>query len=199
MQTTLLHELCHVAAWIVDGNVGNPPHGPCFQKWVTIVTDTIRPTIPITTTHKFEIHYKYAWECINPSCPVTLLRRHHRRSIDIKRHVCGKCRGPLREVDTTQQEEQSSLDGTKNDPAPKITNTTTRRPLTEYHRFIQKHTKRVTKQLLQEQQEKLGQLSSSATTTTRRQQQPIPKIAPQKVMKECAKLWQQYKKDKVVK
>ena len=75
LQTTLLHELCHVAAWIVDGNV-KPPHGPCFQKWVAIVTNAIQPTIPIPTKHNFEIHYKYSWECTNTSCSDTLIKRH---------------------------------------------------------------------------------------------------------------------------
>jgi hypothetical protein len=29
---TLLHELCHAAAWVVDHS-NRPPHGPIFKKW----------------------------------------------------------------------------------------------------------------------------------------------------------------------
>jgi predicted SprT family Zn-dependent metalloprotease len=188
LRTTLLHELCHVAAWIVDGNV-KPPHGPCFQKWVAIVTNAIQPTVPIPTKHNFVIHYKYSWECINPSCSVTLIKRHSRRSIDIKRHVCGKCRSPLREVN--QHSPPPSTDGTGNvrNDATSTRHPTTRRPLTEYNRFIQTHAKIVTKQLRQ-------QMKHPPNTT--KSMKKKRKVSPQKVMKECAKLWKQHKK-KIVK
>ena len=32
LRNTLVHELCHVAAWLVD-HVNKPPHGKEFQKW----------------------------------------------------------------------------------------------------------------------------------------------------------------------
>ena len=186
LQTTLLHELCHVAAWMVDGNV-KPPHGPCFKKWATIANNAI-PTVPIQTKHNFEIQYKYSWECMNPSCSVTFIQRHSRRSVDIKRHVCGKCRGPLHENHTQQQScSDSSTVATKNSIVP--------RPLTEYHRFIQKHTKIVTKQLMQQQKLK-QQLKHPSIKASR--MKTTGNVSPQKVMKECAKLWQQHKK-KVVK
>lgn len=35
LRSTLLHELCHAAAWLVDG-VHKPPHGKCFKKWASI-------------------------------------------------------------------------------------------------------------------------------------------------------------------
>jgi hypothetical protein len=35
LRTTLLHEMCHAAAWMIDG-VSKPPHGKCFQKWAQI-------------------------------------------------------------------------------------------------------------------------------------------------------------------
>ena len=188
LQTTLLHELCHAAAWIVDGNL-KPPHGPCFQKWVAIATKAIQPTIPITTKHKFEIHYKYSWECVNPSCSVTLIRRHNRRSIDIKRHVCGRCRGALREVMDTPLSSSSSSSTL---PSPSTNahhgstttpSTSQRRPLTEYQRFIQENSKVVAQQLLSRRRRS----SSSKKSTT------SVKPSPQAVLTECAKLWQQSK------
>jgi hypothetical protein len=35
LQSTLLHEMCHAAAWLLDG-VAKPPHGKCFKKWSTL-------------------------------------------------------------------------------------------------------------------------------------------------------------------
>ncbi len=32
LRSTLLHEMCHAAAWLID-SVSSPPHGSCFQKW----------------------------------------------------------------------------------------------------------------------------------------------------------------------
>ena len=32
LQNTLLHEMCHAAAWLLDGQK-KPPHGPSFWKW----------------------------------------------------------------------------------------------------------------------------------------------------------------------
>ena len=35
LRSTLLHEMCHAAAWLVDG-VHKPPHGKFFKKWANI-------------------------------------------------------------------------------------------------------------------------------------------------------------------
>ena len=32
LKTTLLHEMCHAAAWFID-STRKPPHGPSFWKW----------------------------------------------------------------------------------------------------------------------------------------------------------------------
>ena len=34
LRCTLLHELCHVAAWTLD-HVRKPPHGPHFKLWAS--------------------------------------------------------------------------------------------------------------------------------------------------------------------
>eukprot|EP00956_Cyclotella_meneghiniana_P038737 scaffold159340_cov23-Cyclotella_meneghiniana.AAC.1 len=49
LRSTLLHELCHAAAWLVDG-VHKPPHGPCFKKWAAISMKKIKD-VEVTTTH----------------------------------------------------------------------------------------------------------------------------------------------------
>ena len=35
LRSTLLHEMCHAAAWLVDG-VHKPPHGSVFKKWASL-------------------------------------------------------------------------------------------------------------------------------------------------------------------
>jgi hypothetical protein len=57
--STLLHEMVHAAAWIIDG-VSKPPHGACFKKWASVSMKRI-PGMVVTTTHDYEIQYKYAW------------------------------------------------------------------------------------------------------------------------------------------
>ena len=66
LRTTLLHEMVHAAAWIIDG-VSNPPHGQCFKKWAKTAMRRI-PNAIVTTTHSYEIEYRYTWVS-GPSVP----------------------------------------------------------------------------------------------------------------------------------
>lgn len=47
LANTLVHEMCHVAAWLVDG-VRNPAHGAMFWKWASIATGKHTLTLYIT-------------------------------------------------------------------------------------------------------------------------------------------------------
>jgi predicted SprT family Zn-dependent metalloprotease len=62
LRTTLLHEMCHAAAWIIDG-VSKPPHGKCFQKWARVAMNHVRD-IEVITRHNFQISFKYVWTCV---------------------------------------------------------------------------------------------------------------------------------------
>jgi hypothetical protein len=59
LRSTLLHEMCHAAAWLLDGQ-HKPPHGKCFKKWASISMKHITD-VEVTTTHDYQIAYKYAW------------------------------------------------------------------------------------------------------------------------------------------
>jgi len=59
LRATLLHEMCHAAQWLVDG-VHKPPHGSHFKKWAALSTRVIGD-VEVTTTHDYQIVYKYAW------------------------------------------------------------------------------------------------------------------------------------------
>ncbi|KAG9102812.1 hypothetical protein FRC06_001076 [Ceratobasidium sp. 370] len=85
IKNTLSHEMCHLAAWIFDGET-NKQHGPKFKHWASRVMDA-RPDITITpfvivaqTCHAYEIAYKYEWKCSSEECGRTYGR--HSKSID---------------------------------------------------------------------------------------------------------------------
>ncbi|KAH8929162.1 hypothetical protein BT69DRAFT_1346131, partial [Atractiella rhizophila] len=101
---TLSHELCHVAAWIFE-NEKNPPHGPAFKMWAKRIM-TVRKDIKVSTTHDYEIRYKYRWRCTNPNCEKIYGR--HSKSIDPAKHACGVCQGLLVEISAAGEVKSSS-------------------------------------------------------------------------------------------
>ncbi|CAM9703105.1 unnamed protein product [Ectocarpus fasciculatus] len=116
LRQTLLHELCHAAAWVVD-HKSNPPHGDHFWAWANRAK-AAHPGVPITTCHSYAINYKYRYTCVGGSladggggscddeaglsggrgCGAVIGR--HSKSIDVARQasrliVCGRCKGRL--------------------------------------------------------------------------------------------------------
>ena len=89
LRTTLVHEMTHAAAWIIDHN-NNPPHGPVFKKWARRVEEVYHD-LKVTTCHSYEINYKYWYVCIG--CSSRYGR--HSKSIDVGKFGCGKCSGSL--------------------------------------------------------------------------------------------------------
>jgi predicted SprT family Zn-dependent metalloprotease len=89
LQRTLCHEMCHVAAWLID-HVAKPPHGPVFKKWAAAGMAAY-PHLDITTCHAYEIFYAFRWQC--GGCSQVYGR--HSNSIDVGKKVCGQCRGML--------------------------------------------------------------------------------------------------------
>lgn len=89
LERTLMHEMCHAAAWLID-NVAKPPHGPVFKKWAQHAMKAF-PHLDVSTCHQYEIFYAYRWQC--DSCNQMYGR--HSNSIDVSKKVCGECRGRL--------------------------------------------------------------------------------------------------------
>ncbi len=85
-----MHELCHVAAWLIDGQK-NPPHGPKFWLWANIAQHKI-PSVSVQRCHSYSIHKPHKFECVE--CKLTY-SRHTKKSIDIVKHRCGACKGKL--------------------------------------------------------------------------------------------------------
>lgn len=92
LQNTLLHEMCHAAAWLIDG-VRKPPHGSHFKKWAHAVMKHY-PEVEITTCHSYDIHRPFKFQCSNAQC-AHIYGRHSKNGIDITKQACGKCRCTL--------------------------------------------------------------------------------------------------------
>ncbi|CAK9781729.1 hypothetical protein CC85DRAFT_267591 [Cutaneotrichosporon oleaginosum] len=99
VRDTLAHEMCHVAAWVVDAEFRNP-HGRVFKAWGRKVMRA-RPDISVTTKHDYTIHYKYEWQCTDVAC--RKVYRRHSKSIDPAKQVCGACRARLAPLFATKE------------------------------------------------------------------------------------------------
>jgi len=137
LRSTLLHEMCHAAAWLVDG-VHKPPHGSVFKKWASLSMRKIRD-VEVTTTHDYVIQFKYAWKCTNNVCG-TIIKRHS-RSVDPKRHCCGSCKGKLIEIEVPGSKKDVSTIG----HTPKK-----KRAPTGFSLFVQQNSKSVRARLVAE-------------------------------------------------
>lgn len=89
VRSTLLHEMCHAAAWIVDG-VAKPPHGAVFRRWAARASGEY-PQYSVKTCHAYEIQYRHRWRCVG--CAADFGR--HSKSIDTDKQRCGACGGKL--------------------------------------------------------------------------------------------------------
>ncbi|KAK3273974.1 hypothetical protein CYMTET_17820 [Cymbomonas tetramitiformis] len=91
LASTLCHELCHVAAWLID-HVAKPAHGTVFKKWGGKAM-TQYPDLNVSTCHNYEIHYPFRYTCRNDSCKKEY--RRHSKSINMATQCCGLCKGAL--------------------------------------------------------------------------------------------------------
>ncbi|KAH6568101.1 hypothetical protein BASA62_005648 [Batrachochytrium salamandrivorans] len=71
LRNTLMHELCHAACWIIDGDNRNP-HGKLFKRWGDRAMYAYED-ITVTTCHSYEISYKYSYVCTNEKCGRSLV------------------------------------------------------------------------------------------------------------------------------
>ncbi|KAJ6628661.1 Germ cell nuclear acidic protein [Pseudolycoriella hygida] len=86
IRDTLIHELCHAAVWIVDGELAH--HGKVWKNW-TRRANEVFPTLPkITICHNYDVGKGFAYECT-----VCGLKSQSSRKIEGVR--CSKCHGPI--------------------------------------------------------------------------------------------------------
>ncbi|XP_012863775.2 acidic repeat-containing protein [Echinops telfairi] len=89
LRDTLVHEICHVASWLLDGT--RDSHGDAW-KYYAHKSTMIHPELPkITCYHSYTINYRIHYECIQ--CKTRIGR--YTRSLNTDRCICAHCRGPL--------------------------------------------------------------------------------------------------------
>lgn len=61
LRDTLIHEMCHAAAWLITGYRGG--HGPIWKNWAQLSMKAF-PELPIVSRcHNYSIEYKFAYVC----------------------------------------------------------------------------------------------------------------------------------------
>ncbi|XP_022911193.2 germ cell nuclear acidic protein-like [Onthophagus taurus] len=90
LRDTLIHEMCHAAAWIID--LVTNGHGPIWQKWTRKAVTTFPELPPIKTCHNYVIQTKYTYECMG--CSYSFGR--HSKSLNLERKRCGYCYGTFK-------------------------------------------------------------------------------------------------------
>ncbi|XP_075394496.1 germ cell nuclear acidic protein [Tenrec ecaudatus] len=89
LRDTLVHEICHVASWLLDGT--RDSHGDAWNYYAHKST-MIHPELPkITRYHNYTINYRIHYECIQ--CKTRIGR--YTRSLNTDRFICANCRGSL--------------------------------------------------------------------------------------------------------
>jgi predicted SprT family Zn-dependent metalloprotease len=62
MRDTLAHEMCHAAAFLIDGLCDG--HGKIWRSWANRVNFAFKRIPRITVTHSYSIDKKYIYRCI---------------------------------------------------------------------------------------------------------------------------------------
>jgi len=97
--TTLAHEMIH--QWQYDVLKRRPNHGRDFRRMMARMNhDGLGITIYHSLTTEVASLAKYAWRC--QQCGS--IYRRQRRTIQPRRHLCGACKGPLREFAIARDE-----------------------------------------------------------------------------------------------
>lgn len=105
--TTLAHEMIH--QWQYDILKRRPNHGLDFRRMMARMNeDGLGITIYHSLGKEVAALAKYAWRCQHCGS----VYRRQRRSIQPRRHSCGACRGPLRELAVVQAEMRPELEPT---------------------------------------------------------------------------------------
>jgi predicted SprT family Zn-dependent metalloprotease len=90
---TLAHEMIH--QWQYDVLKRRPNHGADFRRMMDRMNqDGLSITIYHSLARETDALARYAWRCQNCGH----IYRRQRRTIKPRRHQCGACRGPLKEL-----------------------------------------------------------------------------------------------------
>ncbi|XP_052856271.1 germ cell nuclear acidic protein isoform X1 [Drosophila gunungcola] len=88
LRCTLIHELCHAAAWVFNGEGG---HGRVWKMWAQRANDKFPDLPQIKVCHNYSIDFKYTYKCL--TCNTN--SNAHSRSRKVENLRCSTCRGPI--------------------------------------------------------------------------------------------------------
>ncbi|XP_059613428.1 germ cell nuclear acidic protein isoform X2 [Phlebotomus argentipes] len=89
LRCTLIHELCHAAAWIFDGE--KKGHAMNWKKWASRA-NTVFPELPkITVSHQYNIEYKYTYQCMGCGAKTQM----HSKAKKVENIQCKYCKGAI--------------------------------------------------------------------------------------------------------
>ncbi|XP_037032807.1 uncharacterized protein LOC119071854 [Bradysia coprophila] len=89
LRDTLIHELCHAAAWIIDRDLGK--HGKIFKYWGNQANKRFPELPAITQCHNYDIVGKFTYKCTICGLKSTA----HSKSRKVENIRCAKCHGPI--------------------------------------------------------------------------------------------------------
>lgn len=88
LRCTLIHELCHAATWLLQGETG---HGATWKRWAALAQARVPDLPPIGRCHAYEIEYKYVYQCTlcGAKSPA------HSKSKRVENIRCAYCHGSI--------------------------------------------------------------------------------------------------------
>lgn len=89
LRCTLIHEMCHAATWVCNGENG---HGAVWKRWAAKANSTFPELPKITVCHNYVIEYKYTYLCIN--CKAQ--SKTHSKSRKVDEIQCSICKGKIK-------------------------------------------------------------------------------------------------------
>lgn len=88
LRCTLIHEMCHAATWVYNGEDG---HGKTWKAWAHKANTVFHELPKINTCHSYEIFYKYTYMC--KLCKAK--SQAHSRSKKVAKIRCKLCHGEI--------------------------------------------------------------------------------------------------------
>ncbi|XP_055607019.1 uncharacterized protein LOC129754802 [Uranotaenia lowii] len=88
MRSTLIHEMCHAAAWIYDTANG---HSKSWKNWTHRALAALPMLPPISVCHQYEIEYKYTYQCTLCKAKYNA----HTKSKKVENIRCSNCHGKI--------------------------------------------------------------------------------------------------------
>lgn len=89
LRCTLIHEMCHAASWVLNGENG---HGVVWKRWAAKANATFPELPKITVCHDYVIEYKYTYLCIK--CKAQ--SKTHTKSRKVDEIQCSICKGSIK-------------------------------------------------------------------------------------------------------